>query len=873
MDFEVFASHVQSKHCERLLKGICKGKPCSLQADGTYPVEFEHIVARDAGGSSTLANTRLLCANENRAKSTRTDPHYHRLGFFDQELHDHNLRPAQKAFGSDQVASSYRALFRELPNELFSVFMLLGWVVGTGKTLGMAGILLAINKLRREHEPGGWRIKRVLWLVHQDTLVDATGTELGGTTIGKRVIESELVEHGIVDAAPRLRKVRKPEDWILGMDEDIVLATPQSLWTAEGRVLSRSRKAQILAGFDAVIVDECQFAIERYLEIFELAPKALKFVMTSTPFDKDMNYISGLGGGAYRERFRLFSAVGLDQDIHKVIRPVFRDWNTDREKVDAALARYEATHDELVFPEVNTANYHRVRGGIATVGQGLNVIGEIKDNSEHLDSIRVMAVINRCREIASAPSWGYDPHVMLKFGGIRECRHFAKELNESAERERRPEWGAVEVFAGAKTNAKLGSDENPWMLAKRNNGRVLKGSKRFACTVDIGQFGINQPACSIIGWIDTSMSFIEIVQRMGRPIRRRDPMNGEVHIVWDAAKDVNYAFTIRLHKAVEYILNMKEDVEAAFLPLRGLDKSIPPLPEIATEPDAIPRARKLEIAEIVGSITGGQDMDPEELISAIDVAVYGGSGRMPDRVKEFVTTIATPSSEESRMLSEKLFLLPRCLTPITYIQDEKPPEVFTDGEVEEAINKHPDFSTRSKLLELEAYKAGDPEVRQNWQQFLYEQRRREYAVPEASYHPREILGVVGSKETSMTNMAGSYKERLLGIFRPAIKRSCDMAGIDSSDVSRKAGAAIIKALNRSAARSLGLKNFTVVTLAPYKDQIAHALCAPEVEQTILSMSYGVVMDEMRAYLPGLNALFGQQIAQVSEHLNGAVEHS
>lgn len=873
VDFEVYASHVQSRHCERLLKGICTGRPCSIRPDNTYPVEFEHIVPRDAGGDSSMANTRLLCASENRSKRNGPDAYYRQSGFFDQQLHDHNLRPAQKMYGSDQVLTSYRTLFRELPDELFKVFMVLAWVVGIGKTLGVTGILLAINQLRRDYAPAGWRIKRVLWLVHQDTLIYATGTELGGATVGKAQIESELIEHGIVEYAPKVRKVRKPEDWILGMDGDIVLATPQSLWSAEGRVLSNERKAQILAGFDAVIVDEGHFAIERYLEICELAPKALKFTMTSTPFDKEMTFVCNLAQGQFRDRFRLFSAVGLDACVHKTLKPVFSDWEKDQVRVEAALARYQQTGDALVFPGINTTNYHRVRGGIAKVGQGLDVLHEVDDNTEHLDSIRVMAVVNRCRDIASTPGWGYDPHVMLKFGSIRECKFFSKELNAASERDRRPEWGAVEVYAGSK-GAKLGSTENPWMLAKGNGGKVRKGSKRLACTVDIGQFGINQPACSIIGWIDTSMSFIEIVQRLGRALRLRGPMGGEVHVVWDAAKDPGHTFTIRLHEAVDYISNLAERVREAFPPLTAIGKDIPPLPNLLSGQGDLTRAKKLEIAEVIGSISGGARMPIDELIAAVDAAIYGGTGRIPDRAKDFIETISDPSSDEARALCDRLFSIPQIFTPVRFIREETAPDDFPDSEVEDAINRHPDFSARAKLLELEAYRAGDQEVYRNWQQLLHEQRRRDYAVPEASYHPREILGVAGKAERdsgAMENMPNSYASRLRDTFTPALRHACDHNGTDPRAVMMKLSVAINKALQRAAARALGLPNFKLTTLAPVKDQIGHALCCPDVEQAVMSLAYGCVMRDMNGHLPGMNAMFSSQISDSADYVNGAVE--
>ena len=875
VDFEVYASHAATRHCERLLKGDCTGKPCDLAADGTYPVDFDHIVPRASGGDSSLSNTRFLCANQNRTvKRAEPDPIYQRAGFFDQPLHDHRLRPAQRAYGASQVAVSYKELFQRMPDSLFKVFMVLAWVVGTGKTLGMVGIAMAINQVRREYQPAGWRVKRTLWLVHQETLIEATSAELGGAWAGKRQIQSELVEHGIVDNAPTIRKVSKPEDWILGMPEDIVLATPQSLWEANGRVLSPSRREQILAGFDLIVVDEGHFAIDRYQEICDLAPKALKFVMTSTPFDREMKFISDLDDGRYRDRFRLFSAVGLDSKIHKAVLPVFRDWPENPNRVEAALERYQKTGDKLLFPEINADAYHRVRGGVGQVGQGLDLLHQVEDDAEHYDSPRIMAIIDRCREIANQPptgeAWGYDPHVMLKFGSIKECRFFAKEINEVAATIRRPEWGAVEIYAGAKGD-KLGSPQNPWMLAKGNNGMVLKGSKRFACTIDIGQFGINQPACAVIGWIDASMSIIEIVQRLGRAIRRRGPMGGTVQVVWNAAKDKDFAFTLRLHLAVNYMNNLVEQVEQAFLPLLGLEKDLSPLSKSASDVAEMPRARKLEIAEVVGELLlENPRATTDEMVTAVDYAIYGGSGGVPDKVKEFIDKVTTNGDQDAERLRDSLFFIPEAFTPIRYIREEQPPAIFPDSEVENAISRHPDFSARSKQIELESYRSGDSEVRALWQQLLHDQLSRSYEVPQSSYHPREVLGVCIPKE-QLQNIEGSYAERLRRIFAPALRQACERADLDFRFVQRELSQHIARALQRSAARALGLPNFKLTTLVPVKDQIAHALCCPDVEQAVLSLSYGRVMKGMSKFLPGLNAIFHSQIIATSEFVDQAVE--
>ena len=161
-------------------------------------------------------------------------------------------------------------------------------------------------------------------------------------------------------------------------------------------------------------------------------------------------------------------------------------------------------------------------------------------------------------------------------------------------------------------------------------------------------------------------------------------------------------------------------------------------------------------------------------------------------------------------------------------------------------------------------------MRAQWQQLLHDQLSRSYEVPQSSYHPREVLGVCISKE-ELQNIEGSYAERLRRIFAPALRQACERAYLDFRFVQRQLSQHIVRALQRSAARALGMPNFKLTTLVPVKDQIAHALCCPDVEQAVLSLSYGRVMGGMSEFLPGLNAIFHSQISATSEFVDQAVE--
>jgi hypothetical protein len=911
---DTYADFAGAKECDRFLRGICKRR-CA-DADGTpLPLHQEHIIPKNPlddhdPGTNDLANLRLLCSKPNEEKGNRPDDYYlDTTGFFDQELYSGNLRDEQHEKGCDLVSSGYKNLFSTMPDNLFKVFMVLSWLVGTGKTIGMIGILVKINEVRREKEPYGWRIRRVLWLVHQRSLVDSIALELGGKDLGgKERIESELVEHGVLAVAPKVGTVSSAEDWLLHSDKDIVVACPQAIWPSEKRALGDDVLRRYLGAFDAIVVDESQYAVERYLELHNLAPKTLKFAVSSTHFDKDMVFLSQMSAGAYRDRFRLFSVSGYRPgDVFKDIRPVFDTENRDnaQQHIDECIERARLEEDDRealrLLPPLNTSFYVAMQGKDQIKGHGGELMEGDDSSSEAvvLNGVRSSAVVNRAIDIASSKSaeYGYDVHVMVRTGSIVDAIRLA-EVYSSPEslQEFGPDFGATCVYAGSK-GEHLGSPNHPWMLAKRNGGQAVRGSKRLVFVVDIGQFGINQPACAVIAWTDVVYSMIDLVQRIGRAIRKKSGIGGSVHLVWDEDQDPRGEFRIRLHKAVDYIINMEEYVTQAFEPLDTLE-NVCEINLTRTVAPGVSAKRKAEIVEVLGEALVSRDapIDANDAWEVVVDNIY--KGKAPDdgshkQIKEIISAIVGAADDETGF-HDQFFNIPRCHDTYAYvIRENIADRMIGPCDVYEEIKRSTDLRESAKRREIEAFDQGDEEATAHWIKRATQRRDREFRIPPSSMHPHQILGVNQAPRNwprgkelpdDKKNIERSYADRLKDLFTPALERAIEARIAEQHDLAfhgpykrqirsemyRALGKAVRKSLYAAAARKLNFKDpenpdkfsFSKKTIHLYKDQISHALCMPVVSRAILGYAQGLVLKNLSKELPGLNHVFHSQIQDI-----------
>jgi hypothetical protein len=906
---DTYADFAGAKECDRFLRGICKTRCVDPATGQHYSLDQEHIVPKACQSSdcNDLANLRLMCSNPNRyEKGDKPDDYYvdDTSNFFDQELNDANLRPEQREKGPHLVETTYRNLFSKMPDNLFKVFMVLSWLVGTGKTIGMIGVLLKINEMRRQKQPYGWRIRRVLWLVHQRSLVDSIALELGGKDLGgNEIIESELVQHGVTSRAPRVGTVKCAEDWINLSDKEIVVACPQAIWETENRALSPDVLRRYLGGFDAIVIDESQYAVDQYLQLHDLAPKTLKFAVSSTHFDKDMVFLSQLGGGAYQDRFRLFSVSGYtaDSDIFKRIMPVFALTNDQLKQMLAGKDESEYISDLIEkakgsdnvignLPQLN-ADYYMAQDGEdqekACGGEQL-AADDPRKESRSFNGVRTSAVVNYAIKQAKrlSSSYGYDVHVMVRTGSIADAVRLSEVYSSSEATDLHgKDFAASCVYAGSK-GAHLGDPNHPWMLAKRTGGKAIRGSKRIVVVVDIGQFGINQPACAIIAWVDPVLSVIDIVQRLGRAIRKKKNIGGAVHVVWDADSDRNGEFRLRLHQAVDYILNMEEYVTEAFLPLDELD-DLTVFSGSRTIAPNIPAQRKAEIAEVLGEVL------IDEPIVHIDRAwdivvdkVYGGQepkNGTKKQLREIIGAIASGDQDDG--FHDRFFSIPQCHEPFSYVIGEKAAKyTIKRQDVIDEIMAAAELRESMKRQEIAQYDQGISEVVEHWTAIAKRKRDREFRIPQSTVHPHQILGVNQRPRNwpkdrelpaDKRNMERSYSDRLRKLFSRALEHAINSAAAreDAPPIKRiraqmysSLNRAINKSLYRAAAEKLEFTNFQKATIRDHKDQIAHVLCSPLVAQAILGYAQGLVLQYMADELPGMNRVFQKQVNDISNHM-------
>lgn len=630
---EVYSHLLKNPQCARL-GNECRNKdadgnyiPCQpLDKNGEYAVEIDHIVAKSAGGTNSLDNLQLLCACENRRKHARPDPRYSGHLYFDEEINVAALRDHQRLLAYRRVVDTYRSLF-EAPERLLTRFMLLAWLVGAGKTVGMVSILFGINHVRKQLNGGSaWRIKRVLWLVHQRSLVTSLADEL----------RIDLMKYGVTDSAPEVVEVKHSGEW--GYIADVVVACPQALWDSDNNSLTDSRRAEILSGFDAIVVDEAQFAVERYLELTSLAPRCFKFAVTATPMDKDGTMFCDIDNGAFKDWFTLFSVFGYESGyqsgFYKTITPF-----------DVGLGR----------------EYQAETGGDAVIRSGDKTEIEVNTSVEN-NAARAVAMISKARQYALAQSGqtNFDHHIMVRVKSIRYAQGLMEALKDHDD--------VCAVWSGAK-GPNLGSKTHPWMLSKSNNGRIPCKGKRIVITVDIGQFGINQPCCSIIVWVDPNLSMIEVIQRIGRAIRRvKGQDQTPVRLFWNAADG---RFADVLNRSIDYILNMEHRFDGflSMTEIEGEPNIISPSPAAR----GINSEHRVAVASLIGENLMRGMSEPEAAESAISELAgrFSWSDTYTAKVKDYAEQLQTDEGRE-RALS-----IPTIFEPSRLVEREEPDQGYS----------------------------------------------------------------------------------------------------------------------------------------------------------------------------------------------------
>lgn len=788
----------RNPQCARLY-GEC-AQPCEPIIDGEYSVELDHIVPLSEGGTNNLDNLQWLCACKNREKYNKSDVRYSHHCYFDNEIEPKNLREHQFRLAYGLALAEYKELF-ETPTRLIDHFMLLAWMVGAGKTIGMLSILFAINKIRKTLGNGSARrIKKVLWLVHQKSLVTSLRKE----------IESELTTHGIAERNPSVVEVTDPSAWEYA--GDIIIACPQALWDVRNRTIVREdTRARILNQFDVIIVDEAQFAIEHYLDLARLAPQAFKFAVTATPMNAQGSLFCEMDGGKYKDNFVLYSAFGYTEGekagLYKKLPP---------------------------FKEGIDKYYYAHSGGKATIKNGDEVYTE--DNTKEKNNLcRMLALIRFARQKAKSVSVriGYDIHVMVRVGSILEAKSLEKALEEDGD--------VCAVYSGAR-GPHLGSENHPWNLVKANNGKLAPGSKRLVLAIDIGQFGINNRYCSMIVWGEPNLSLIEIVQRIGRAIRPTGAKNEYVRLVYN----VGDGFEKRLAEAIEYIRESLTRM-SAFRSMHELAEDVPDIsPSIVVSPvsadDRVLGAHLLSQALAQGvEDDNAVKVAVEQFVSARPFATE----KYVEKVQRFVTS---QLEEEGR---RQVIGIPGIEEKSKIVLAEEAPKEYTvaalaqaveNCEVDELIGQSEiDIKNMSNRLS-----DGDETLINLVKTWLKRRDEKDRELASVGYYDPGLI-VRASKLDNLPFI--SFAQELMGMFR----ESWSNAGAPGGKLFRVSCQACYGALKHH----YGLPNCHVKTFKKQKieKQLSAAMMREPERRMIMRKAVAIFIAHEKDHLPDLFELY------------------
>lgn len=584
------------KECFYFMTGRCKGID-GKQCDSV--LELDHTIPRSKGGEDSASNCRLVCKNYNRSKNSKWDEKFTKKHSFFDYINEQNeivildkMRMPQK-----KVIQELRKnidFFIENYNNLFNHALLFGLKVGTGKTLIMTLFVLYVNYYMRKKNKAGFRPnQRMLILCPERFIAHQIKNELSGVRKKGVTKMSELKEIFGINATPKVLLVEESgKEYTPNIVEnyDIVVGCQQGLWG-----LSDTELRRLFYSFDVIVFDECHFATEQIRRLVSNAYGCLKLHFTSTPMDSNMNPFSQLNDGEFNEYYKLFYTATEDPKdrSHKVIEPLFK-----KDKTIEALEyrdRKELIPNELLRTMLNP-NYICLNGGDSLLQKGHELV-EDYDTKNRNNKIRLLNLTEKTKGLMTP-----NGHAMLITGSINKANNVGKILNDYAENSQSNDFKCIVSHSSSRKEYSLDNPLNPFNLAKYNNGILQPESCRFVALADQGSVGYNNPLLEVLTFCDTELSYVRLIQRIGRLVRWNDSINWmsqgkkevlSIKIVWDSASDPDQKFLWRLYDAIEYIKNMDQWIQERFSSWLTIDPNYQGV-KISTSVDPDPISGKLK---------------------------------------------------------------------------------------------------------------------------------------------------------------------------------------------------------------------------------------------------------------------------------------
>lgn len=823
---------VNNGQCARLLRGECESPCTAVSQDGRYHVDFDHITPKSKGGSDHQWNLEPKCLRENRVvKRDNLDESFLRPSFFDNKINPLGLRANQFTYGYNLVKTAYREIFSDPNNKLQDCYILLAWIVGSGKSLGMSAILHAINEVISDRQgSGAKRIKKVLWLVHQESLVRSIKDE----------VANEPCKYGILEQKPNVAMVQKAEHWNVAIAQaDYVFACTQSLWSTKNSSLTDAKRKEYLSRFDAIVIDECHYGVERYIEILNAAPTCLKFVMSATPCDAKGQFLSEVENSRYRHLFRLFSVFGYQ--------------SARKEGYVKELLPWQQGLDNLRYVPVSGGDSHFVENG-----QVVN--GEYNTKIKH-NSPRANAIIKTAIDIAESNPL-YPSHVMVRCESIVRLKSFLRSINSNPseyfpKKSRFGGWAVNGIYGGSK-GKRIDNPTHPWMVVKKGE-KYWNQMARLLLAVDMGQFGLNNPYCGVVAWTEPNLSMNEIVQRIGRALRN----------IFGISSSDQYAVLVfgdderikaRMSHAISYILNMEEAVTDSFVSLLdaietpgGILVDVPPKIKFGNDV-------RYKVNEKQGNALP-EILTEEEVW---DVAKQFAEENEKSNDFDFVEDLAKQISDyvekiQDEKFKDKEYGLPSSAQPLTFVFSEQCKDSFSLREMVAYANAN--YDTDDIVEIINDLESGRKSVVKMVTEELKRKHQDFHRPAEQYFSVQSLLGIDPNKVDNILNRGrdtyfGSLKEYFSGFEKRCTEQE-----------KKTLRQVLVSCLYQACSYSFGLPGFGKEHYASFESQLSSAMCSPYVKTKILNQAKAFSIERLQKKMPGHHRLYLNQINQFLEAFN------
>lgn len=840
--------------CENLASGICQSPCGTADEEGFVPLDLDHIQSRILGGNTNAHNCRLICANgsehANRNRGAAADPRWQEDFWFDRRASFEQLRKAQ-LFAGPQNIQAFEALFTERRQELCRYISLLALTTGSGKTMLIVAILLAINDVVLRSLGKAPRVGRALYFVSEKALANQLEKEL----------REEITQYGLHLAPPTIQKCTEKGDLERGPGyHDFTIACPHALWERKNQSRTRDEIAQTLSQYDTIIWDECDFAAGQVGKLVELAPHALKFGLTATPIDGDGDFLKLFTVAAvasYRTVFDLDKCLKIvptwaEGKSEGYIRPV--DHGSATVAINGVNQEVDGAHgDKFSLPGAR------------------NAIQMAVEEAHQLE--RQMQ--------AMMPDDWYSPHILVRCSNVHEAMHLAGQTEQflatrgllghgwrtsliyadtpGRKLRSRPVWEH-----GRLTEVKLDECErslvhttgklvHPWMRAKeRFNGRCDdEQAARILFVVDMGIRGLNNWTC--LYEVDVARSASVSVQSQ---LRGRMDRIGRLRWILDQERSDLYRFiTVRyfypeagggaapMERAYDWLHKMDEKFDASGLRtwqhlIDGVTDVERAEPQPTEEPFTL--GDRIQIDDAIGKrLEDGADFDDIDA-AAVDAIIEALPPQLTDRRRDMAREHIDKVLNDPEYRRQQIEIPQMDAVQAIQLERPKRPDQYSIDELIEFVKNSAVLQDMSAEF-IEDLLSGKAVARRAVGALKHDAMARYYVPPVK----------IWSLQTDNYSKHGGYKSVVAHLADPLVS---DLLKREIFENFGQAQGIVRKAINGALMRVFGVVD--VSNNGPLDTPgYHHKILSPSVQQTVKDIAHRIMLSN--GELGAASAVYGQ----------------